>query len=530
MKSIPFTLTPLILVSLVPLLIACGTAGSNAPEQDLGGMDDLFGSLDFGAPPDQRGTHDTLKETAGADYRTDGIHDLLDVTSEIPPSPDLHDQAEPPDLVDLATPDGGSDETSQPDLAQPDITQPDVEVTYCNGQACPADKPLCVLGKCACDPAGSCKTGSFCFTSGECLPCDLDSKCGPNCQDCGDLGPSYICANDNSGCVQCDEAAGFGCPLSQKCVLGKCVACSSLGLCGTQCLQCSGSTPECAQNKCVCNASSCPYGSICEYSYCVTCTDNDPLHCGPSCAKCTGGSPHCKQGSCTLCNSNNSCGPACSACPANKPFCRPDGQGCVECLYQTDCAPGLYCTPAATCGECLNDAQCPPEEYCGGYQCIPDKPADACPGNLTPDGTTCAKAKIISRTSVSNLLKTFSGSTSSTGNEDDASCSDSADDAFYRIYLIPGDVVELTLDPEMEFNAVLKVYQGIDCDNNGTGDLVICVNDSGFDSDEEYTFTVVTAGWYTLVVDGTLGGADYDYGSYDLDVKVTCLMPSCNCP
>ncbi len=511
--------------------VRCG-GGQNAPQSDLQQNENLFGEEDLLRWPDLRADGTGGKDLGPADTRAE-THpvDVVEVPETLIP-PDVSDTNPPVDIADVAdvlldvmdvTPDVA------PDVAIEDVAV-DVPITYCNGVACPAEKPLCKLGKCACDTVvDSCNAGSFCFTSGECLPCDLDSRCGLECQDCGELGASFFCAGDGSACVECDLAAGFGCPMGQKCVLGECVSCSSLGLCGMQCLQCQGATPDCSNGKCVCNAGSCGPASVCEVGACVACTQADALHCGASCAKCSGANPHCKQGQCTLCNSDSSCGPTCSQCPAGTPFCRPDGQGCVQCLFQADCPGGTYCTPIATCGECLDDSQCLPAEYCGGYQCLPDKPTEACPGNLSPDGATCPNAKIIGRTSVANKEKSFSGSTSMTGSSDDVpGCDDTGNEDYYRIYLEPGDKLDLTLSPSSNYDAILKVYLGTDCDNSGTTDMIICRDSSGTGFDETYSFMVVTPGWYSLVVDG--GGFDDDYGSYGLDVKVTCTTSTCTCP
>lgn len=502
----------------------CGTT-TQVDGDSWGSQFDIhFSNPDQSSDPDwyvEVSTKEGLEEATASDVAPEAWVDLGADHS----GPDAHEVlSDHTPLPDQLLPDQQYEDVQDDDQEEP----AEVVVTPCG--VCPVQKPLCTLGKCSCDAAaGSCGEGTYCHASGECLPCDSDSHCGPECLKCADVGASFFCAEDSSGCIECDST--FGCPLSQTCVDGSCEACSSLGLCGPYCLSCSGQTPDCVSNKCACNASSCGASAVCEYGSCVACTSNDAAHCGSSCAVCSGANPHCKSGACALCNSNAFCGPTCSACPSETPVCRPDGAGCVQCLYTTDCPDGQYCTPLATCGQCLNDSHCLASEYCGGYQCLPDKPLTACPGDSAPDGTTCGNAKIIARTAVAGTNANFSGATTYSGTDnDDASCSDGGNERFYRIYLEPLDQVTVKLSPSSYYDAVLKVYVGSDCDDNGTSDLVVCKDQQAGGVQESYSFQAVTAGWYSIVVDGVSTANDDDYGSFTLNVALSCTLTSCNCP
>ncbi len=266
------------------------------------------------------------------------------------------------------------------------------------------------------------------------------------------------------------------------------------------------------------------------------CTLTDPLHCGPSCQVCQGATPHCWDGVCTLCNQNSQCGPSCGACPVESPVCRPDGVGCVQCLYDEDCAVGLYCNNLAKCVMCLDDLDCPNGEVCNPTQfvCQPDAPTEGCDSDLTPNAYTCAKAKVIGRKSVAGVKKSFSGYLSkNSANDDDAgSCADLADEEFYRIYLGQGQVMQLEGSTNSAYyEPLLKIYSGTDCDNNGTSDLIICSNAKTGTQTETYEFTAPADGWYSVIIDGNFSGSMFDDGaSYTLNVKVICNPTNCGCP
>lgn len=265
------------------------------------------------------------------------------------------------------------------------------------------------------------------------------------------------------------------------------------------------------------------------------CTSNDPQHCGPLCLVCQGETPHCKEGVCSLCNSAETCGPTCTACPPQTPVCRPDGVGCVQCIYDPDCPVGQYCSPQATCVACLDDTQCPVTEVCDpiSYVCVPDAPTEGCDSDTSPNAYTCAKAKIIGRAAVAGVSKSFTGfvAANSANDDDVGSCDDGSDEEFYRIYLGAGQTMNLDFSTyAMNYDPVLKVYSGTNCDNSGTEDLITCSDTKTGTAAELLQFVAPADGWYSIVVDGYFSGSTMDdIASYTLKVQVTCLPAHCGC-
>lgn len=265
------------------------------------------------------------------------------------------------------------------------------------------------------------------------------------------------------------------------------------------------------------------------------CTSNDPQHCGPLCLVCQGDTPHCLDGVCSLCNISEACGPTCSACPVQTPVCRPDGVSCVQCIYDPDCPGGQYCSPQATCVACLDDTHCLVTEVCDPSQhlCVPEAPGEGCDSDTSPNAYTCAKAKIIGRAAVAGVTKSFSGFVAvNQANDDDASgCDDGSDEEFYRIYLGAGQVMNLDFSTfATNYDPVLKVYSGTNCDNSGTDDLITCSDTKSGTAAELLQFVAPADGWYSIVVDGYFSGSTMDdIASYTLKVQVTCLPTHCGC-
>jgi len=241
------------------------------------------------------------------------------------------------DVVPDLLPPKDTVETTVPDVVK-DLVEPDL-----NPCGCPPETPLCVDGVCQCN-ATSCPAGNYC-KAGVCAACTVDSKCGPECKSCASEGG--YCSVEGDRCVYCDS--GHLCPQFFMCVEDECVSCEGLGLCGPNCLACDEKTPVCHEGKCICSISSCGAGYQCVNGSCLACSANDPNRCGPSCTVCGGTTPHCKGGVCTVCNTDNSCGPTCAPCGGATPICRPDGFGCVACLFDTDCAANHYCDG----GQCI---------------------------------------------------------------------------------------------------------------------------------------------------------------------------------
>lgn len=77
-------------------------------------------------------------------------------------------------------------------------------------------------------------------------------------------------------------------------------------------------------------------------------------------------------GLCDLCATAEHCGPQCQPCSGATPVC--DGEKCVPCVENTDCAPGSICSK----NECV---PCASDSSCGGASC-----------NCCPDGTRCLES------------------------------------------------------------------------------------------------------------------------------------------
>jgi hypothetical protein len=80
---------------------------------------------------------------------------------------------------------------------------------------------------------------------------------------------------------------------------------------------------------------------------------------------------------------------------------------------------------------------------------------------------------------------------------------------------------------DFDFDSVLKLYRGTDCEDNGTDDLVDCFDDAAW-SIESFVWTADADGWYTIVADG--GNSFVEDDDYWLYITLTCLQADCCCP
>ena len=428
-------------------------------------------------------------------------------------SPDLPPDlpVDPEDTWDLSEVD--------PDVLSPDLPiEPEDVVVVDAGPcgACPQQTPMCVEGQCVCT-GSSCSSGFYC-KGGICTLCNSDLHCGPECASCASEG--QICVEDGTHCSECDSL--HPCAPGKQCVQGTCTICEELELCGPQCLACAGKTPVCDDGDCVCDADSCADAEVCTDGICVPCTATDPAYCGPMCLVCFGTTPHCHGGECTLCSDNASCGPSCNPCSGATPHCLPSGESCVQCLDSSNCQPGFLCMD---------------------HQCIPDCQAPACTTNLSASGKKCAEAYIVGRLEAADST-TFSGDTYGDNNDDDlnylfgsAECWDASYDHFYRFYLMAGETLTAALTPlESEFDAMLKIYTGTECDKDSAGIfssnddyLIECYNSQNDGKPESFSHTFSQEGWYTIVVDGRQTGDEADYGEYTVEFALTCTQDNCCC-
>lgn len=356
-----------------------------------------------------------------------------------------------------------------------------------------------------CTP-GTCPPGQWCEPPGTCVDCDTDEHCGPDCLDCtGTLTP--VCEQGRCVC-QTDEHCGDG----YFCDDGQCVLCPMNDPlhCGPRCLVCGGSTPTCHDGHCVCGDNDdCEPGYYCDNTTCVPCNTGD--HCGPDCLPCDAATPVCKSDTleCVGCEDDGDC-------VDPTPACRPDILECVECVEATHC-------PLAT-------------DLCESYECVSTCQAEGCTTDNGPDGETCGAAKIVGRIdAISGAF--YTGDTTGDGDDDnlstnDSDCWDAKYDNFYRMYLMVGDQLQVTLDPqESDFDAMMKLYAGIDCADNGEDDLIDCYDQAYDGGTETLSHTATADGWYTVVVDGRMAFSDdYDYGAYQVTFTLTYGPSGSCCP
>ncbi len=488
-------------VTVVMLLIAgaCGSNSSSTGETDVikFGNDNGWNSGDQ-AEQDGRVTEvgsDTAMDLRADAAKPDGMTDQVSV--------DLKDVTDPDTKPVDTKPQDTHPDSVLPDVIQ-DLNQPDL-----NPCGCPADKPYCYDNVCYCTP-DSCAPGLYCKS--ECVPCTIDSKCGPDCVSCAMEGD--YCSVEGDRCVGCDM--NHPCGTGFSCIDDQCLGCEALGLCGPDCLKCEGNTPACVGGKCLCTLESCGPAAECIDGKCVGCTDSDPLHCGPSCLVCSGANPHCKGGACTVCNTDASCGPTCQPCAGATPMCRPDGQGCIACLLDEHCGANFHCDNGA---------------------CIPNCAAQGCTGVLT-EAKKCSSPIVVGRLEA-KTGKVYTGDTYNDGNDDDQDsplfgsslCWDAQADNFYRIYLVAGDVLVVNLTTtKATFDTMLKLYRGTTCDGNGDADLVSCYNGKSDGGAETINYTATADGWFTVVVDGRMAGTeDADFGPYSISISLSCGYANCCC-
>lgn len=337
----------------------------------------------------------------------------------------------------------------------------------------------------------------------------------------------------DAGC-QGDE----DCPPGYWCDEHACSACDTSDHCGVGCVPC-GPGLQCWLGKCVeCVASAdCGPARWCDGGTCVPCSDDDPKHCGVDCEPCLGERPacvagecvctevscgsgrRCVEGECRACDTAEACGPQCVACETPTPHCQSASGGCVACLDMSHCGEDEACLG----GVCVN-------------VCAPVK---GCTTDEGPDGKKCSTAKVIGR-AAAQAGYVHHGDTTGDKNNDDLSfpifqdkseCWDANEDNFFRLYLLAGERLDITLNPkDPVFDSMLKVYRGTAC--NAGGDPYQCFNNGSDGKPDQVVGWIAPGdGWITIVVDGRMAFAeDGDWGPYSLEVRLTCLRPDCCCP
>ena len=178
-------------------------------------------------------------------------------------------------------------------------------------------------------------------------------------------------------------------------------------------------------------------------------------------------------------------------------------------------------------------ADCAAGLICSGGECTTCQ-AQGCSTDVGSDKKTCDQAAIIGRTNAQTGFLVLDDTTGA-GNNDDLStnktaCWDAKYDHFYRIWMLAGETIAVTASPmEFEFNLMLKLYQGTQCDSN-KDTLLGCTNDGGDGKAEEATWVANQDGWVSIVVDGRRAFTDdYDWGEYAIHVQLTCNEAGCCC-
>jgi hypothetical protein len=156
-----------------------------------------------------------------------------------------------------------------------------------------------------------------------------------------------------------------------------------------------------------------------------------------------------------------------------------------------------------------------------------------CTSDTAPDGESCGAAKIVGRIDAIAGVN-YNGDTTGDGNDDDlgtndSACWDAKYDNFYRLYLYDGDSLTVNLDvQDNDFNGMMKLYEGVVCENGG--DSYTCYNDNGDGGDESLAYVAVGDGWRTVVVDGRMAfNDDYDWGPYNIAFSLVEGAGACSC-
>lgn len=452
----------------------------------------------------------------------------------------------------------------------------------CNGRDfCDED-----LGVCAYRPHEGCDDGIACTDDtcgepdGHCVHSPVDSRCpaGQVCLVGEGCGVAPLCAGDEA----CDDGMACNgtetCDAELGCQSGTPVECADDGIdCTVE--GCDPSTGDCTSTP---MNGLCPPGEVCvPGTGCFECAEHSDCADGNACngiERCT--AEGCAPGTPVTCMDDGiactveSCDPATGGCSsvAMDSLCGSGercivGMGCRSCTSDAECDDGLYCNGAETCGAagcqpgtaiacddgvaCTVDACNEATDSCGATpddaRCGMDEACDATRGCYSTlcmaegcaagggDGTRCDRAIVVPRPAATSTAF-YMGDTTGDGDNDDLSsgssdCWDAREDNFYRIYLLAGERLQVVLDPqEVEFNSMLKLYSGTNCEGSGDSDLIGCYNDGSDGRDDTLDYTATADGWYSIVVDGRRAFSDdRDFGRYVLRVTLTCSEAGCCC-
>jgi hypothetical protein len=257
-------------------------------------------------------------------------------------------------------------------------------------EPCPYETPICVgetpdVAVCECDETSeleTCGNGSHCV-AGACEACDLDTACGPSCQDCTATTDTPFCdMSENGGqgaCVQCldnsDCRDGSTEPFN-----------SPLGVC-TPDKTCTCWVPQNDQTA-SCTNNSCPEGFVCAqdllgdtHDACLKTCDiaQEPIA-GMACEiRNTATTPALVWVPVTTCYAFDKFGEGCSGGGAicSVDGLRPGGVNDGTCVAE-------FCTYSCADGD---DNWCPNASTCGGQYCSTLDVIDTDTDTATDTGT-----------------------------------------------------------------------------------------------------------------------------------------------
>lgn len=147
----------------------------------------------------------------------------------------------------------------------------------------------------------------------------------------------------------------------------------------------------------------------------------------------------------------------------------------------------------------------------------------------------CANARTIGRTvaatttgyKISDDLCTASNKFDESG----SSCWDANADHAYKIWMMAGETINVSLSTSWPCNidlfswyATLKIIENAGCDDTACTTRTYCAYNK---LSQTKAFTAPRDGWYILVVEGS--SAFDDEGDYTFTVKLTCKTTDCGC-
>jgi hypothetical protein len=155
---------------------------------------------------------------------------------------------------------------------------------------------------------------------------------------------------------------------------------------------------------------------------------------------------------------------------------------------------------------------------------------EICDGKVDSTPDSCDAPYIIGRTPAKNSFF-YGGSTQAATNKDTERCGphsnpdnlDTGKDHFFRIWLVQGDVVTASQNPN-SWDGRVKIHDEADC----VGSAKICSVEL---DPAVIEYEALKTDWFTIVVDGKSLGLG-DYGDYSLTVDLVAGpgVDECGCP